>query len=116
MATAPSWQEQQLPLQQRQRHLRIDGNDASLTTINKGNAIVMRAAMPAWGRQQNKAITTKETVPSWTKGDNAVVMRATTPSQQWLKCLCIDNSNNAIVMRATLAIMTMAKMPAHQWQ
>jgi hypothetical protein len=59
MATIPSWQEQQLPLGQRQRCLGIDGNNASLTTSNEGNnmdddnAIAMRAAMPAWGQWQH---------------------------------------------------------------
>jgi hypothetical protein len=28
-------------------------------------------------------------------------------------CLCINNSNNAIVKRATIAIATTVKMPAH---
>ncbi len=43
--------------------------------------------------------------------------RATTLAQQWSICLCINNSNNAIVTRATIAIATMAKTPAHwrQW-
>jgi hypothetical protein len=38
------------------------------------------------------------------------------PAQQWQGCLHIHNGNDAIVMRATIAIATMAKMPAHQWQ
>jgi hypothetical protein len=30
--------------------------------------------------------------------------------------LCIHNGNDAIAMRAAIAIGTTAKMPAHQWQ
>jgi hypothetical protein len=43
------------------------------------------------------------------KGNNAIVMRAMTPSIQWQGCLPINNSNDTIVMRATIAIGTMAK-------
>jgi hypothetical protein len=52
----------------------------------------------------------------WIKGNNAIVMRAMTPAQQRQGRLCIDNSSNAIVMRATIIIATMVKTPAHQWQ
>jgi hypothetical protein len=41
-------------------------------------------------------------------------MRATTLVQQRQRCLHINNSNNTIVMRATIAIATMAKRPTHQ--
>jgi hypothetical protein len=44
-----------------------------------------------------------------TKGNNASSTIAET-------CLCINNSNNTIVMRVTIAIATMAKMPVHWWQ
>ncbi len=40
------------------------------------------------------------------EGDNASSTMAKTH-------LCIDDSNNAIVMRATIAIATTAEMPAH---
>jgi hypothetical protein len=43
------------------------------------------------------------------KGNNASLTTAETH-------LPIDNGNDAIVMRATIAIATMAKMPAHQRQ
>ncbi len=37
-------------------------------------------------------------------------------SQQQQGCLCIDNGNDVIVMRVTIAVATMAKMPVHQQQ
>jgi hypothetical protein len=43
------------------------------------------------------------------KGNNA------SSTKQW-RCLRIDDSNNAIVTRATNAIATTAKTPAHQQQ
>ncbi len=75
MATPPSWQEQQTPLQQWQRNLFIDSDNASTT----------RARTPDWWQ----------------------AIRATTLAWQRQRCLCINNSNDAIT--------TMAKMPAH-WQ
>jgi hypothetical protein len=53
--------------------------------------------------------------------------RATTPAQQQAtrammlaeqqcRCLRIDNGNNTIMTRAIIAIATMAKTSAHQWQ
>jgi hypothetical protein len=50
------------------------------------------------------------------KGNNVIVTRATTPSQQWQGCLCIDNGDDVIITRATIAMATTAKTPAHQWQ
>jgi hypothetical protein len=47
------------------------------------------------------------------KGNNAIVTRAIAPAQQQQGRLHIDNGNNAIVMRVTIAIATTAKMPAH---
>jgi hypothetical protein len=35
-------------------------------------------------------------------------------AQQWQRRLCINDGNNTIMMRATIAIATMAKTPAHQ--
>jgi hypothetical protein len=40
------------------------------------------------------------------KGDNASLTMVETR-------LCINNGNNAIVMRATITIVTMAKLPVH---
>jgi hypothetical protein len=58
-AMTPSWREQQLPLRQRQRRLRIDVDDASLPTSqevddidDEKDAIAMRATMPAWGQRR----------------------------------------------------------------
>jgi hypothetical protein len=51
----------------------------------------------------------RATKPLWIKGNNAIVTRAMTPSQQRQGCLCIDSGNNAIVIRAKIAIATMAK-------
>jgi hypothetical protein len=55
------------------------------------------------------AITTRAIMPLLIKGNNTIVMRATTPSQQWQGCLRINNSDDAIVMRVTIAIATIAK-------
>jgi hypothetical protein len=94
-----------------QRHCN-DGKDACAS---------MMPTMPLQQGQQhqledgNNAIKTKATIPSWIKGNNAIVMRAKTPSWWRQGCLHINNSNNAIVMKVTIAIMTIAKMPAH-WQ
>jgi hypothetical protein len=63
----------------------------------------------------NNGIMTRATMPSWIKGNNAIVTRVMMPSWQWQGPLCINNGNNAIVMRVTIAIMTTVKMPAH-WQ
>jgi hypothetical protein len=39
-----------------------------------------------------------------------------TLAQQRQRCLRIYDGNNTIMTRATIAIATMAKTPAHQWQ
>jgi hypothetical protein len=64
----------------------------------------------------NTAITTMATTPSWIKGNNAIVTRKTTLSQRQQGCLRINNGNDTIIMRATIAMATVAKTPAHQWQ
>jgi hypothetical protein len=43
------------------------------------------------------------------KGNDAIVSRAKTPSPQQQGCLCINNGNNAIVIRGKIAIATTAK-------
>jgi hypothetical protein len=58
----------------------------------------------------------RATTPLRIKGNDAIVMRTKTRSPQQQGCRCIDNGNNAIVIRANIAIATMAKNPAHQWQ
>ncbi len=58
----------------------------------------------------------RATTPSKIKGSNSIVMRAMMPAWQWQGRLRIDNGNYAIVMRASITIVTMAKMPAHWWQ
>ncbi len=114
-------QGQQLPLRQQQRCLCINGN----------NAIASRATMPSHWRQghlhiddDNNTIATRATTPAWlrqhcypNKGNNAIVdqgqwhhfTRAMSPTWQWQGCLCINNGNNAIIMRGTIAIATPAK-------
>jgi hypothetical protein len=42
-------------------------------------------------------------------GNDAIVLMAKTPSPQWQERLCIDNGNNAIVIREKIAIATMTK-------
>ncbi len=54
-------------------------------------------------------------MPLRIKGNNAIVTRTMTPAWQWQGRLRIDNGNNAIIMMATIAIATKAKMPVH-WQ
>jgi hypothetical protein len=61
----------------------------------------------------NDTITMRVTTPSRIKGNNAINTRPTMPAQQQQGCLHIDNGNNAIVMRAAIAITATAKMPAH---
>jgi hypothetical protein len=51
----------------------------------------------------------RATTPLRIKDNNAIVTRATTPSHQWQGHLCIDNGNNAIIIKAKIAIATMAK-------
>jgi hypothetical protein len=51
----------------------------------------------------------RATTPLQIKGNNVIVTRATTPSQQQQGRLCINNGNNAIVIRAKIAIATMEK-------
>jgi hypothetical protein len=55
------------------------------------------------------------TTPSQQGQQSHCRLRAT-PAQQRQGCLHINNGNNAIVMRVTIAIATMAKTPEHQWQ
>jgi hypothetical protein len=55
------------------------------------------------------AIATRATTTLLIKGNNAINTRTMMPSWQWQERLRIDNSNNAIVMSATIAIATMAK-------
>ncbi len=43
------------------------------------------------------------------KGNDAIVTRAKTPSPQWQGHLCINNGDNAIVIRAKIAIAATAK-------
>jgi hypothetical protein len=64
----------------------------------------------------NNAIVTRARTPLQIKGNNAIVTRAMMPAQQQQGRLRFDNGNGAIVMRATITIATMAKMPTHQWQ
>ncbi len=76
-----------MPLQQGQQRQLVDGNDT---------------------------IAMKATTPLRIKGNNIIVTRATMPTQQWHGPLCIDNGNDIIVMRVTIAIAMTAKMPAYQ--
>jgi hypothetical protein len=52
---------------------------------------------------------TRATTQSQIKGNDTIITRATTPSQRWQGCLHINNSNDPIVMRATITIATTAK-------
>jgi hypothetical protein len=102
-----------MPLQQGQQHHRDDGKDAC--------AMMMTMTQLQWGWQcqlgdGNKAITTRATMLLQIKSNNAIVTRATMPSQWRQGCLRINNSNNAIIMSATIPIATMAKPPAHWLQ
>jgi hypothetical protein len=54
-------------------------------------------------------------MPLWIKGNDAIVTRATMPAQQQQGRLRIDNGNDTIVIRVTVAMATTAKTPAQQW-
>ncbi len=56
----------------------------------------------------NNAIKTRTTMPAWWQAT-----RATMLAQQWRRPQRINDSNNTIVTRATIAIVTTAKTPAH---
>jgi hypothetical protein len=60
-------------------------------------------------KDSNNAFAMRATTPLRIKGNDAIVTRATTPSWQRQGCLCIDNSNNAIVIRVKIVIATTAK-------
>ncbi len=119
---------QQLPLQQRQRCLRINNNNAIATRattplqwwqgclrIDDDNVtIATRATTPAWGRQQchqDEGTTFIVDQGQWHhcyKGNNAISTTTRTPAhQQWQwhhhhegnNCICINGKN-----------------PVHQWQ
>jgi hypothetical protein len=47
------------------------------------------------------------------KGNEATVTRAMTPAQQQQGCLRINDGDNTIMMRATIAIAMTEKTPAH---
>jgi hypothetical protein len=101
------------PLQRGQQHHCNDGKDT---------CTLMMTMMPLQQGQQRQledggnAIATRATTPLEIKGDSAIVTRATMLAWQWQGRLRIDNGHDAIIMRATIAIATMAKMPSHQWQ
>ncbi len=86
MATTPLWQEQQLLSWLWQRRLCNDSN----------NAITTRATTPAW-QQAMRARTL-----TWQWQRCLHIKDAMLPSQQRQRCLCIDNSDNAIVTRVTM--------------
>jgi hypothetical protein len=101
-AETPTWQGPQLPLQQRQICLCINGK----------NAIATRATTPSQWRHQRlrinadiNAIVTRATMPAWwwqqchhNKGNSAI-------ANQGQQCHCYEGSNT---------IVTMARTPAHQ--
>jgi hypothetical protein len=82
---------------------------------------LMMTTMPLWQGQHrqledsNNAIATMATM-LWINGDDTIVTRAITPAWQRQGCLRINNGYNAIVMRETIIIAMVAKMPVHQWQ
>jgi hypothetical protein len=118
----------QSPLQQQQRHLCINGNKAIETRTKchcndgKDACSLMMMTMPLQGGQwcqlkdRNNVIATRATMPLRIKGNNAIVTRAMSSAWWRQGCLCIDKNNNAIIMRAAIAIVTMAKTPVHQQQ
>ncbi len=105
MATLQSWQGQQCHCN--------DSKDACTS---------MMIMMPLQRGQQCQledgmnAIATRATMPLLIKGNNAIVTRAAMLAWQWQGHRCIINGNNGITIRATIAITTMAKMPAHHQQ
>jgi hypothetical protein len=88
----PLWWEQQLPLQQWQICLCINGDNASLMTSNKdndinddNNVIGMKAMRATWGWQQRHC----------NKGNNTV-------ADQGQQCHCYKGNNASLTMARTL--------------
>ncbi len=88
--TMPSWQEQQSPSRQWQRHLRINGN-LTITT---------RATTPVWGQ----ATRVMALAWQWWKhlpindGNNAIMTMAKTPAhQQRWQCYCYKGNNASLM-------------------
>jgi hypothetical protein len=116
-------QGQQSPLQRWQRCLHINCNNTIITrAITSLRQVRLRiddddvaiATRVTTLEDGNNAIAMRATTPSQIKGNSTIVMRAMMPAWWRQGCLRINNGNDATVMRVTIAIATMAK-PAH-WQ
>jgi hypothetical protein len=94
MATTPS--------QQGQQHHCNDGKNALID--NDNDTIARRARCQL--EDGNNAIAMMATMPLRIMGNNAIVTRAMTPSQQRQGRLHINSGNNSIITRATIAITT----------
>jgi hypothetical protein len=129
MAMTPWWRERQLPLQQRQRRLHIDGNNASLLTSSKGDdinddddAIATRAATPAWGQQQchhnegNKTAADQGQQRHCYKGDGPSLTTARTPAYQQQQQLHCHEGNNRDGNNGKDACALTATTPSWQGQ
>jgi hypothetical protein len=87
----------------------------------KDTGALMMTKMPlqqGWQHQLedgNNTIAKRGRTLSRIKGKNTIVTRETIPAQWQQGRLRINSGNNAIIMRATIAIATTAKTPVHQW-
>jgi hypothetical protein len=95
-----------MPVHQWQQRHRNEGQQGRLCINDDDNAIATRGQCQL--EDDKDAIATRATMLLWIKGDNAIVMRATMPSIRWQGCLPINNGNNTIVMRVTIAFATVA--------
>jgi hypothetical protein len=114
--------------------LHIDnGNNIIVTRATIAIATTCQQAMRAmtsmmtttplqWGWQHqlensDDTITTRATKPSQIKSNDSIVIRSTMSAQWQQGLLCIDNGSEAIVVRITIAMVTMAKTPGHwRWR
>jgi hypothetical protein len=99
-----------MPLQRGQQRHCDDGEDTCALMMTK------MPLQQGWWHQfedGNNAIAKRETMPSRIMGKDAIVTRALTPAWWQKGLLRINNGNDAIIMRATIAIAMTAMTPVH---
>ncbi len=89
------------PLQWGQQRCHDDGKDACTSMMTK---TPLRQGQQCQLEDNNNAIVMRKTKPSRIKGKDTIVTRVTTPAWRQLGCLHINNGNDTIIMRATIAI------------
>jgi hypothetical protein len=99
------------PLQQGQQSHRDDGKDAHTSIMTK---TPLQQEQQCQLENSNDAIALMETLLLQIKGNSTIVTRAAMQARQQQGQLRIDNGNNAILVRPTIAMVMMAKMSPHQ--